>query len=51
VAAFITQVDIGRNAGRTHAGHTLDIYIHSTLVDLVVSDKNALYFYLDRKTY
>jgi hypothetical protein len=38
VAASSTQVDVGRNAGGTHAGRTLSIYIHSTLAVLAVSD-------------
>jgi hypothetical protein len=43
VAAFSTQVDIGRNAGKTHARRTLDIYIHSILVVLVVSDNYSFF--------
>jgi hypothetical protein len=38
VAASSTQVDVGWNAGRTHTGRTPDIYIHSTLAVLTVSD-------------
>jgi hypothetical protein len=38
VAVFSTQVDVGQNASRTHARRTLDIYIHSILVVLAVSD-------------
>jgi hypothetical protein len=38
VAASSTQVDVGRNAGRTHAGRTPDIYTHGILVVLAVSD-------------
>jgi hypothetical protein len=38
VAASSTQVDIGRNAGGTHARHTLYIYTHGTLAVLAVSD-------------
>jgi hypothetical protein len=38
VAAFSTQVDVGRNAGETHAGRTLDIYTHGILAVLTVSD-------------
>jgi hypothetical protein len=43
VAASSTQVDIGRNASRTHAERTPDIYIYNTLVVLAVSD-NCLPF-------
>jgi hypothetical protein len=39
VAASSTQVDVGRNAGGTHAGCTPGIYIHGTLAVLAVSDK------------
>jgi hypothetical protein len=38
VAASSTQVDVGRNAGRTHAGRTPCIYTHGTLAVLAVSD-------------
>jgi hypothetical protein len=38
VAASSTQVDVGRNAGETHAGRTLHIYTHGTLAVLAVSD-------------
>jgi hypothetical protein len=38
VAASSTQVDVGRNAGGTHAGHTPRIYTHGTLAVLAVSD-------------
>jgi hypothetical protein len=38
VAASSTQVDVGRNAGRTHARYMLHIYIHSILAVLAVSD-------------
>jgi hypothetical protein len=38
VAASSTQVDVGRNAGGTHAGRTPDIYTYSTLAVLAVSD-------------
>jgi hypothetical protein len=43
VAASSTQVDVGRNAGETHAGRTLNIYIHSILVVLTISD-NCSFF-------
>jgi hypothetical protein len=36
-----TQVDVGRNAGGTHAGRTLGIYTHGTLAVLAVSDTNS----------
>jgi hypothetical protein len=38
VAASSTQVNVGRNAGGTHARRTLGIYTHSTLAVLAVSD-------------
>jgi hypothetical protein len=38
VAASSTQVDVGRNAGGTHAGRTPGIYTHGTLAVLAVSD-------------
>jgi hypothetical protein len=38
VAASSTQVDVGWNAGRTHAKRTPDIYTHGTLAVLAVSD-------------
>jgi hypothetical protein len=38
VAVSSTQVDVGQNAGRTHAGHTLDIYIYNIVAVLAVSD-------------
>jgi hypothetical protein len=38
VAASSTQVDVGRNAGGTHAGRTLGIYTHGILAVLAVSD-------------
>jgi hypothetical protein len=39
VAASSTQVDVGRNAGGTHAGRrTPRIYTHGTLAVLAVSD-------------
>jgi hypothetical protein len=38
VAASSTQVDIGRNAGRTHAGRILRIYTYGILAVLAVSD-------------
>jgi hypothetical protein len=41
VAASSTQVDVGRNAGRTHAGHMPGIYTHGTLAVLAVSDISA----------
>jgi hypothetical protein len=40
VAASSTQVDVGRNTGRTHAGRTLGIYTHGILAVLAVSNKN-----------
>jgi hypothetical protein len=40
VAASSTQVDVGRNAGGTHAECTLGIYTHGTLAVLAVSDNN-----------
>jgi hypothetical protein len=43
VAASSTQVDVGRNAGRTHAGRTPGIYIHGTLAVLAVSDNCSLF--------
>jgi hypothetical protein len=42
VAASSTQVDIGQNAGRTHAGRTPCIYTHSILVVLAVSDSASV---------
>jgi hypothetical protein len=38
VAASSTQVDVGRNAGGTHAGRTPGIYTHGILAVLAVSD-------------
>jgi hypothetical protein len=46
VAASSTQVDVGRNAGGTHAGRTPGIYTHGTLAVLAVSDKAVLTAYL-----
>jgi hypothetical protein len=40
-------VDVGRNAGGTHAGHTPGIYIHSTLAVLALSNKIRLKTRLD----
>jgi hypothetical protein len=42
VAASSTQVDVGRNAGGTHAGRTPGIYTHGTLAVLAVSDKKPV---------
>jgi hypothetical protein len=42
VAASSTQVDIGRNAGKTHARRMLYIYIYNTLAVLAVSDNCSL---------
>jgi hypothetical protein len=36
VAASSTQVDVGRNASRTHARRTPGIYTHGTLAVLAV---------------
>jgi hypothetical protein len=41
VAASSTQVDVGRNAGGTHAGRTPRIYTHGTLAVLAVSDNGS----------
>jgi hypothetical protein len=38
VAASSAQVDVGRNAGGTHARRTPGIYTYSTLAVLAVSD-------------
>jgi hypothetical protein len=38
VAASSTQVNVGQNTSGTHAGCTLGIYTHGTLVVLAVSD-------------
>jgi hypothetical protein len=38
VAASSTQVAVGRNAGRTHAGRTPGLYTHGNLAVLAVSD-------------
>jgi hypothetical protein len=38
VAVSSTQVDVGRNAGRTHAKCTPDIYTHGILAVLAVSN-------------
>jgi hypothetical protein len=46
VAASSTQVDVGRNAGGTHAGRTPGIYTHGTLAVLAVSDIESLGLYL-----
>jgi hypothetical protein len=43
VAASSTQVDVGQNAGETHARHTLSIYIHSILAVLAVSNNYPLF--------
>jgi hypothetical protein len=42
VAASSTQVDVGRNAGETHARRTPGIYTHGTLAVLAVSDNNSI---------
>jgi hypothetical protein len=42
VAASSTQVDVGQNAGGTHARRTPGIYTHSTLAVLAVSDKKLI---------
>jgi hypothetical protein len=42
VAASSTQMNIGQNAGGTHARRTPDIYIHSILAVLAVSDNFLL---------
>jgi hypothetical protein len=49
VAASSTQVDVGRNAGGTHAERTSCIYIHGTLAVLAVSDNNILACILELK--
>jgi hypothetical protein len=40
VAASSTQVDVEQNAGETHVKRTPDIYTHSILAVLAVSDIN-----------
>jgi hypothetical protein len=42
VTASSTQVNVGRNAGGTHAERMLRIYTHSILVVLAVSDNCPL---------
>jgi hypothetical protein len=43
VAASSTQVGVGRNTSRMHAGRTLYIYTHGTLAVLAVSDNCPLF--------